>query len=85
MVDTNSTRAQCPLVTLETIHTLFITAALFVLSNNVYPDTFALSKSDADDASSRFGSDKARNQPTACPSPRPTMTRAAAKVKRNEL
>lgn len=47
MIDTNSIGAQCPLVTLETIHTLFITATLFILSNNVYPNTFALSKSDA--------------------------------------
>lgn len=85
MIDTNSIGAQCPLVTLETVHTLFITATLFILSNNVYPNTFALSESDAGDASNRFGPDEARSQPTSSPSPRPTMARAAAKVKCNEL
>lgn len=44
-MDTNSNGAQGPLVTLETIHTLFITAGLFIPSNNVHPNTFARSNS----------------------------------------
>lgn len=44
VIDTNTIAAQCPLVTLETIHALFITAGLFILSNNVYLNTFALLK-----------------------------------------
>lgn len=62
VIDTNTIAAQCPLVTLETIHTLFITAGLFILSNNVYPNAFALLKLCHRSPSKRIGSDKAGNE-----------------------
>lgn len=77
MIDTNTIAAQSPLVTLETIHTLFISAALFILSNNVYLNTFALLKLCRRSRSKRINLDKGENElhsPGAFPSHQLTMT-----------
>lgn len=61
VIDTNTIAAQCPLVTLETIQPPFISAGLFILSNNIYLNTFALLKLCHRSRWKRIGSDKAGN------------------------
>lgn len=83
--DANTIAAQCPLVTLETIHTLFITAGPFILSNNVYLNTFTRLKLCRRSRWESAGSDKAGNEwrsPGAFPSHRLTMTRFPLEVQR---
>lgn len=83
MIDTNPTAAQCPLVTLETIHTLFITAGPFILSNNVYLNTFTLLKLCHRSLWKRLGLDEAGKElhsPGAFPTPQLTMTRFPLEV-----
>lgn len=81
-IDANTIAAQCPLVTLETIHTLFITAGPFILSNNVYLNTFTRLKLCRWKRTGSHKAGKESRSPGAFPSHRLTMTRFPLEVQR---